>query len=208
MPPHLQQEMLAVALVVAASLIGLSLTAKRDAGLVGGVGDALQGIFGVAAWIVPLTLCGGGGDVAHRPAAADRAAALGDAAGPAVHALRRRRADPSARNRQAGGRRGAPGRAATSATTSVRWSARWRATLGGTVILLALALVGADAGLPHLAGRDRPPVRARGARADPPVHRPGSRAAPGHHRAGPPIPAAARGKAPTAPAPTSAASSR
>jgi S-DNA-T family DNA segregation ATPase FtsK/SpoIIIE len=48
--------MLAVGLIVVGALIGLSLMAKDDVGLVGGVGDGLQAVFGVAAWVVPLTL--------------------------------------------------------------------------------------------------------------------------------------------------------
>src|SRR5690348_5276488 len=60
-PTHLQQEMLAVALVVAAILVALSLAAARYVGLVGSLGDALQGVFGVAAWIVPITLLAAAG---------------------------------------------------------------------------------------------------------------------------------------------------
>ncbi len=55
-PPHLQRELIAVMLIVAAALIGLSLMAKDNVGLIGGVGDGLQAVFGVAAWVVPLAL--------------------------------------------------------------------------------------------------------------------------------------------------------
>jgi S-DNA-T family DNA segregation ATPase FtsK/SpoIIIE len=55
-PPHLQREMVGVGLFVAAILIALSLRSASDVGLIAGVGGALQGVFGVAAWGVPMAL--------------------------------------------------------------------------------------------------------------------------------------------------------
>src|SRR4051812_35613814 len=55
-PPDQQREMVGVAVFVAAIRLALSLQSARTAGLVGALGNGLQAVFGVAAWIVPLAL--------------------------------------------------------------------------------------------------------------------------------------------------------